>query len=64
MLHQVGFDETIQIAIHDGCNIRGLIACAVILNAPIVEDVATYLRSPLDLLLTCLYGSLCLTPTL
>ena len=49
MLHQVGFDETIQIAIHDSRDIRGLIACAVILDTPIIEDVATYLRSPLNL---------------
>ena len=64
MLHQVGFDKTIQITIHDSRDIRGLIACTVILDTPIIEDVATYLCSLLDLLLTCLYGSLRLTPTL
>src|SRR3712207_2882035 len=56
--HQVSFDKVVDLAIHHSVHIRSLMIGAVILHPAVVEHVAPYLRSPLDLLLSRLY--LCL----
>ena len=53
-LHQVGLDELVDISVHDSGDISGLVACAVILHAAIIEDVAADLGPPFDFLLTSL----------
>ena len=53
-LHQVGLDEFVDISVHNGGDIRGLVACAVVLHAAIIKDVATDLGTPFDFLLTSL----------
>ena len=64
VLHQVGLDEAIDLAVHHGRDIGGLVARAVVLDAAVIEDVAAYLRPPLDLLLPCLDLGLRPTATL
>jgi len=47
-LHEVGFDESIEVAVHDSVDIRSLIVGAVVLHASVVKHVAAYLRTPFD----------------
>ena len=63
-LHQVSLDELINISVHDGSDIRGLVACTVVLHAAVIEDVATYLGTPFDFLLPGLDLSLSLAAAL
>ena len=49
--HQVGLDELIDLAIHHSPDVGGLVAGTMILHSAVIEDVATDLGSPLDLLL-------------
>ena len=64
VLHQVGLDEAIDLAVHHSRDIGGLVARTVVLDAAVVEDVAAYLRPPLDLLLPSLDLGLRPTATL
>ena len=50
-LHQISLDKTIYLAIHDGIDIRSLIARAVILHSAVIKDIASNLTAPLYLLL-------------
>ena len=52
--HQVGLDELIDISVHDGSDIRGLVARAVVFHAAVIEDVAADLGTPFDFLLPSL----------
>lgn len=40
-LHEVGFDEGVDVAVHDGLDVGGLVSCAVVFGASVVEDVAS-----------------------
>jgi hypothetical protein len=38
-LHEVGLDESVKLAVHDGIDIMGLEVRAVVLDTFVVEDV-------------------------
>ena len=42
-LHQISLNKTIYLAIHDGIDIRSLIARAVILHSAVIKDIASNL---------------------
>ena len=63
-LHQIGFDEVIDLPVHHSSDIGGLVACTVVLHTTIIEDIASYLCTPFDLLLACFDFGLCPTPAL
>ena len=50
-LHEVGFDEVVDFAVHHAGDVAGLVVGAVVFDAAVVHDVAAYLRTPLDFLL-------------
>lgn len=54
-LHEVCFDEAVDLAVHDRIDIRSLIARAVIFHSSVVEDVASDLTAPFYLLFSSLY---------
>ena len=47
-LHEVGFDEAVEIAVHNSVYVGGLESGAVVFDAAVVENIAAYLRAPLD----------------
>lgn len=49
--HEVGLDKIIYLAVHYGLYMARLVPRAVILDSPIIEDVAADLCTPLDFLL-------------
>ena len=59
-LHEVGLDKLVDLAVHHAIHIGGLIVGAVVLDTAVVEHIAAYLATPLDLLLSCLNLGLCL----
>lgn len=54
-LHEVCFDEAVDLTVHDRIDIRSLIARAVIFHSSVVEDVAPDLAAPFYLLFSSLY---------
>ncbi len=43
VVHEVGLDETVQLAVHHAAHVAGLIARAVVLHAAVVEHVGANL---------------------
>jgi hypothetical protein len=41
--HKIGLDEGVDVAIHNGLHGGGLMACAVVLHTPVVEDIGANL---------------------
>ena len=55
-LGQISLDEIVDVAVHDGLHIAGLVGCAVILDQFVgMEDVGANLASKIDALLRALY---------
>ena len=62
--HEVGFDEVVEVAVHHAAHVAGLVVGAVVLDAPVIKDVAAYLASPFDFLLAVLDLALLLASVL
>ena len=50
-LHEVGFDETVDLAVHDAIHVAGLEIRAVVLYTLVIEDIRTDLTAPFYLFL-------------
>jgi hypothetical protein len=42
-LHEIGFDEWVEVAVHDAVDVGCLPVGAVVFDTTVVEDVAAYL---------------------
>ena len=50
-LHEVGFDEVVDFAVHDAGDVASLVVGAVVFDAAVVHNVAAYLAAPFNLFL-------------
>ena len=54
-LHQVCFDEIVDLSIHHTVHVGSLVVRTLVFYATVIEYVTTDLRTPLDLLLSGLH---------
>ena len=58
--HQIGLDEIVQVAVHYTIYIRGLMIGAVVFYSPVIEYIASNLRTPFNFFLASFHLGLLL----